>query len=57
MRLRNTAALALVGWYLETGRSGKGELNRPARGSAGRHAIITIPGKPNTLTEAPFKSI
>ena len=32
MRLRNTAALALVGWYLETGRSGKGEPNRPARG-------------------------
>jgi hypothetical protein len=36
MKPRHAAALALVGWYLNSGRSGKGEPNRPARGQRRR---------------------
>jgi hypothetical protein len=46
----HAAALALVG-YLNSGR-GKREPTAPPEVSAGGHAIITIPGKANTPTDA-----
>ena len=54
MRLRHAAALVLVGWYLKSGRSGTLGGPAPPEVSAGGHAIITIPGKANTLTHAPL---
>jgi hypothetical protein len=38
-------------------RNSWGEPNRPPEVSAGGHAIITIPGKANTLTHAPLSQI
>jgi len=57
MKPRHTTALALIGWYLKNRRSGNCcRSDRPARegGHCRGHAIITIPGKANTLTHAPL---
>jgi hypothetical protein len=41
---------------VKSGRSGTVRGTAPPEVSAGGHAMITIPGKANTLTHAPLRS-
>ena len=56
MKLCHAAALALVGWYLNSGRSGKGRPNRPAR-DGNRRERVRAPGKANTPPDASLSQI